>query len=436
MNILSRRAVLAAWAASTAGVLAACAQAPSTTGSAATFTPSSDLATPGSTVPQVSVKAAFPPWGDELLGVAGIDDGYYKAVGITITPEPYGAQQDLLMNLTPLINGQVELGGGYLPSIANQIDNVQNVVGFAVSDVSYVYRIVAPTGRYKTVAQEMTAGATFADALTTVMAQLKGQKLICVEGGSPLFRNTVAKAAGLDLEKDVDIEFLANPDLVKAGFAGKADFLSPSSAGFVVQLQQKGWEPLVDLRQVIDNLPSDDTLPLRFTYSGLVTTTDYAQDNFETLLRFTSVIYRLIDEMEADPEATAAKFVDYLNSYTGTDLTAKELAGSFDDIYSLRTFDRATEFYTDQSDPFFYESVATANLAVLGEQGVIEKGHTPDELSIAGQVYAALARYRQEADKALAAAPDSDLKQQAQNHYDARNYLDAYRFAATAAGRN
>lgn len=53
------------------------------------------------------------------------------------------------------------------------------------------------------------------------MAQLKGKKLICVEGGSPLFRNAVAQAAGLDLEQDVDIELLANPDLVRAGFAAR-----------------------------------------------------------------------------------------------------------------------------------------------------------------------------------------------------------------------
>ncbi|GAB6903846.1 ABC transporter substrate-binding protein [Kineosporia succinea] len=433
MNIVSRRAVLATITAGLAGTITGCAQAPSSSGSGgASFTPSADLAAPGTTIPSVSVKAAFPPWGDELLGVAGVDAGHYSDVGITITPEPYGAQQDLLMNLAPLINGQVELGGGYIPTVANQIDNVRNVVGFAVSDVSYVYRIVAPTGKYTTVKKEMSRGQTFEQALTTVLGQLKGQKLICTEGGSPLFRNTVAEAGGLDLEKDVDIEFLANPDIVKAGFAGRADFLSPSSAGFVVQLQQNGWEPLVDLRQVIDNLPSEDTVPLRFTYSGLVTTTDYAEQNFETLLRFTSVLYRLVDEMQDAPEATAARFVDYLNSYTGTDLTAKELAGTFDDIYSLRNFDEATDFWTDSDDPFFYDTVAAANLAVLSEQGVIEKGHTPDQLSIAGTIYTTLVRYRQEADKALATAPDGDLRRKAQAQYDARNYLDAYRFAAAA----
>ncbi|GLY17468.1 hypothetical protein Kisp01_44820 [Kineosporia sp. NBRC 101677] len=434
MNNVSRRTLLAAITAGAAAVLNGCAQAPSSAGGeGAAFTASPGLAAPGNSIPQVTVKAAFPPWGDELLGVAGIDVGYYKAVGISITPEPYGAQQDLLSNLTPLVNGQVELGGGYVPTVANQIDNVKNVVGFAVSDVSYVYRIVAPKGKYRTVAQEMADGKDFTEALTAVMAQLKGQKLICVDGGSPLFRNTVAEAAGLDLEKDVEIEFLANPDIVKAGFAGKADFLSPSSAGFVVQLQQNGWEPLIDLRQLIDNLPHEQTVPLRFTYSGLVTTTEYAEQNFETLLRFTSVLYRLIDDLQADPEETAGRFVEYLNSYTGTEITAAELAGTFDDIYSLRNFEDATDFYTDSDDPFFYETVAEANLAVLAGQGVIREGHKPDELSIAGKVYEALVRYKKEADRALAAAPDGDLKKKAQEQYDGRNYLDAYRFAAAAA---
>jgi ABC-type nitrate/sulfonate/bicarbonate transport system substrate-binding protein len=433
VNNLSRRSILAAITVGAAAALGGCAEAPSSSGGkGASFTTSPDLAAPGSSIPEVTVKAAFPPWGDELLGVAGVDPGYYKAVGITIVPAPYGAQQDLLSDLTPLVNGQVELGGGYIPTMAKQIDTVKNVVGFAVSDVSYVYRIVAPTGKYRTVKQEMAAGKAFTEALTTVMAQLKGKKLICVEGGSPLFRNAVAEAAGLDLEKDVEIELLANPDLVRAGFAGKADFLSPSSAGYVVQLQQKGWEPLIDLRQVIDNLPTATTVPLRFTYSGLVTTTEYAEANFETLLRFTSVLYRLIDDLQTDAQATAARFVDYLNEYTGTEITAAELAGTFDAIYSLRNFDEATGFYTERDDPFFYDTVARANLAVLAEQGVIAKGHTPDELSIAGKIYAALLRYRKEADRALAAAPGGDLKSQAQAQYDARNYLDAYRLAAAA----
>lgn len=430
--IVSRRAVLAALATGAAGMSAGCAQAPSSGGSAADFTPSSDLATPGDTIPEVSVQTAFTPYGDELLGVAGVDRGYYEAVGITVEPQPYGAQLDLLMTMTPLVNGQVELGAGYVPTIARQIDTVQDVVGFCISDVSYTYRIVAPQGQYRTVAQEMADGADFTTALTTVLAQLKGETMICVEGGSPLFRDTVAQAGGLDLEQDVSIEFLSSSDMVRAAAAGRASFLSPSSAVHIVQLQQDGWESLVDLRQVIDNLPAEDTLPLRFTYSGLITTTAYAEANLETLLRFTSVIYRLIDDMQADPEGTAGQFVDYVNSYTGTDLSAAQLAGTFDEIYSLRNFEDASGFYTDSDDPFFYETVATANLQVLADQEVIDDGHTPDELSIAGQIYTALLRYREAADQALAAAPDSTLRTRAQAQYDARNYLDAYRFAAAA----
>jgi len=430
--IVSRRAVLAAMAVGAAGVSAGCAQAPSTGGGAATFTPAQDLVAPGADLPQVSVQTAFTPYGDELLGVAGIDRGYYEAVGISVEPAPYGAQLDLLMSMTPLINGQVELGAGYIPTIARQIDTVQDVVGFCVSDVSYTYRIVAPQGKYRTLEQEMAAGSTFTEALTTVLAQLRGATMICVEGGSPLFREAVAQAGGLDLDTDVEIEFLSSPDMVRAAATGRAQFLSPSSAVHIVQLQQDGWESLVDLRQVIEHLPAQDTAPLRFTYSGLITTTDYAEQNFATLLRFTSVIYRLIDEMQADPQGTAELFVDYVNDYTGTDLSAAELAGTFDEIYSLRNFEEASAFYTDSDDPFFYQDVATANLAVLAEQGVIDTGHTPDELSIAGKVYSALVRYRAAADEALAAAPDSDLRTRAQAQYDARNYLDAYRFAAAA----
>ena len=74
-----------------------------------------------------------------------------------------------------------------------------------------------------------------------------------------------------------------------------------------------------------------------------------------------------------------------------------------------------------------------AQIDSIAAQGVIAEGHTPDQLSIAGDIWAALQEYRTAADEALAAAPDGELKASAQAQYDARNYLDAYRLAAAAA---
>jgi ABC-type nitrate/sulfonate/bicarbonate transport system substrate-binding protein len=389
------------------------------------------LASAGDTIPEVTLKAGFSPYGDELLAVAGIKRGYFDDVGIHINPEPNGAKTDLIASLTPLLNDQIELGSGYLPAVAPQLDNVQNVKTFAVSDVFYGYRLLAPKGKYKTVAELMDGGASYKEAVTQVLDQVKDQKVILRQGVPPTFYELITQTAGGSMQ-DWNVTYLSNPDIVRAAQSGQADFVSPTGAVELVRLLQDGWESLVALPEVIENMPADKTISLRSTFSGYLTTQEYADENWDTLLRFTSVMYRLIDDMQADTEAVAADYVDYLNAYTGSSLTATELAKTFDGLYSLRNFDEATEFYDDSSAPFNLAEVAGAQLAELAGNGVIEDGHSIDQLSIAGEIYHALVEYRKAADDALAKAPDGELKQRAQAQYDARNYLDAYRLAAAA----
>jgi len=416
--------------AATVSLLAACSSG-SGDGAAETFAAPSADATAGDTIPEVTVKAGFSPYGDELMGVAGIARGYFDEVGITIDPAPNGAQTDLIGSLTPLINNQIELGSGYIPAIASQLDNVDNVVGFGISDVFYGYRLLAPSGKYTTLSDAMAQGQSYEDAVKTVLDQVKGQNVILRQGVVPTFYNLITGTAGGAMT-DWNIEYLANPDIVRAAQVGQADFVSPTGAVEISRLQMDGWEPLIDLQQVVDNMSEEQTVSLRSTFSGYLTTTDYAEDNWDTLLRFTSVMYRLIDDMEADPVATSADFVDYLNSYTGSALTAEELAATFDGLYSLRDFDAAAALYDDGDDAFNFQKVAGAQVADLSAQGVIGEGHTADQLSIAGDVYHALVEYRAKADAALASAPAGALAEQAQSQYDARNYLDAYRLAEAA----
>ncbi|WP_328395818.1 hypothetical protein [Nocardia sp. NBC_00416] len=421
-------------AAAAVSMLAACASGLDGSGNAAApFIPPAATASAGETIPRATVKAGFSPYGDELLGVAGIARGYFDQVGITVDPAPNGAQTDLIGSLTPLLNNQIQLGSGYISAIPPQLDNVNNVVGFGISDVFYGYRILAPAGKYKTLSQVMASGLSYEEAVAAVLDQVKGHDVILRQGVAPTFYNLITGTAGGSMT-DWNVQHLANPDIVRAAQSGQADFVSPTGAVEIVRLQMDGWEPLIDLRQVIDNMPAADTVALRSTFSGYLTTTDYAEQNWDTLLRFTSVIYRLIDDMRADPVGTAADFVDYVNSYTGSALTAEELAATFDGLYSLRDFEAAAALYGDNDDAFNFRKVAGAQVAELAAQQVIGDGHSADQISIAGQVYRALADYRAKADTALAAAPDGGLKQAARAQYDARNYLDAYRLAAAANG--
>lgn len=430
----SVRRALAGIALVTSGsLLVACAPSEETASSdEPTVAAPEGLAAPGDSIPETTVAGGLSPYGDELLAAAGVTRGYFDAVGIAFEEEPYGVQADLISSVTPLVNGQIDVGSGYTPSLISQMDNVDEVVGFAIQDVFYGYRLMAPEGEYVTLAEAMDDGESYEEAMATVLAQLDGQDVLLRDGVVPAFYQLVTSTGGTAMDA-WNVTYLSNPDLVRAAQAGQAQFVSPTGAVEIVRLQQDGWESLVSLPEVIEHSPADETVALRATFSGYLTTTSYAEDNWETLLRYTSVMYRLIDDFEADPVGVAADYVDYLNSYTGSSLTAEELAGTFDGLYSLHTFEDAAAFFEDEDSPFHYDTVMGAQIDSLAEQGVIGEGHTPSELSIAGEVWASLNAYRDAADDLLADLPDSELAAAAQAQYDARNYLDAYRLAASAS---
>lgn len=420
----------------TAAVLLTAATAACTATESATepnFSAPTQLAEPGTTVPEVEANMGLSPNIDELIMAAGVERGYLDDVGITLTPKPYGAETDLLASLTPLLNEQIELGSGYAPSIVPQLDNVEDVVVFAIQDVFYGYRILAPEGEYKTVEDLMSGGESYEEAVTEVLAQVTGQKVLLRDGVVPTFYNLAAETAGTSIA-DWKISYLPNPDIVRAAQAGRADFVSPTGAAEIVRLQQNGWEPILEVRQVINNMPDDKTLGLRSTFSGYLTTREYAEENWETILRMTSVMYRLIDDVEDKTDGVARDFVDYVNSYTGSKLTAEELAATFDGLYSVRNFEDAAELYTDPSGEYNFDKVAGAQIDELASNGVISEGHGPGSLSIAKDVYEALATYKEEAEKLLGNAGSGKVWGQAREFYKQRNYLDAYRFAASAAG--
>lgn len=434
MNIrtpVRRVAVLGVAAAVIGALLVGCSSG--TAAPAPSATMPSGLATPGTDIPTTTVDLGLSPYGDELLSVAAINRGYFDEVGIKFNPAPNGQQTNLIKDVTPLINGDLDLGSGYPPVLISQMDNVNNVVGFMNQDVFYGYEILAPKGKYKTVDEEMAGGSTFDEAVTTVVKQLDGQDVILRNGVVPAFYQLITSTAGTSMDK-WNITYLDNPDIVRAAQTGQADFVSPSGAVELTRLIQDGWEPLVTLSQVIDNTPSDATIALRATFSGYLTTTEYAKDNWDTLLRYASVIYRIIDDFQADPEGVAADYVDYVNSYTGSSLTAAELAGTFDGLYSLQNFEDSAELYDDPSAPFNFDTVMNAQIKSLTDQGVIAAGHDASQISIAADVYHALLEYKAAADQAIASAPEGETKTKAEQLYEDRDYLDAYRLA-TAAGQ-
>ncbi len=80
---------------------ASAAHASSTT----TYTPAAPE--PGTDIPSVSVSFGMRPYADNTFYVIGIEKGWFKDVGITITPEPDGMKTTENQWVSLLLNRQV-----------------------------------------------------------------------------------------------------------------------------------------------------------------------------------------------------------------------------------------------------------------------------------------------------------------------------------------
>jgi ABC-type nitrate/sulfonate/bicarbonate transport system substrate-binding protein len=425
-GFLRSAAVLTVVATAAGGALSGC-------GETAQVKVPEGLAKAGTTIPSATVKMGLSPNADELIPAIGVERGYYKDVGISIAPGPYGAKTDLLTSVTPLLNGQVAVGTGYAPTVLPQLDAVRNVKVFAVMDVYYGYRILAPKGKYKTVSALMEEGQSFADAAKTAVSQMRGKTFLRNEATSPTFFNLAYELGGLE-DGDFNLVLLDNPGVVRAALAGRGDFAAPTGAADILELESRGWEPIIDVRQMFDNIP-EKTLPLRATNSGFLATDAYINDNYETVLRLTSVMYRIIDDLKRDPLASVEVFRDYVNSYTGNDLTAAQLKEVIASLYSFRDFDEAAEFFGSKKGAFSLAPAYAAQIATLKEGKVLKGEHQYSDLILAEQVWEDLQRYRSEAERLFEVVEekDPDLARRAREQFDARNYLDAYRLLASAS---
>jgi len=390
---------------------------------------------PGTAIPQMTINAGWSPIGDGLIPVIGERKGYFADAGIDFT-RPNGLKTDLLSSMTPLLNDQVELGATYMPLLTPQMGTVQSVTTFALPTASHVVRILAPQGKYDTLSELMSRGVPFAEAGRRVMEQLRGKKLMLYTGVDPQFYNMALGLAGMTLD-DVETSYMGDPDMVTAAQSGKGDFASPNGAVQVSQLQQSGWEPLITITDIFENMPAE-SLNMANSYTGFVTTKQFANEHYNTLLRFTSVLFRISRDLQQDPVAACGVYVDYVNSYTGSDMTAEDCSKLYTDgLYELIDFDSYQAVSgpaVEGSDDTDYLTETQAQIERLEDNHVLDPAshHQAEEISIAHRVYADLRAYRDQAAELIETAPAGELRTEAEELFDEFNYLDAYRLAKAA----
>ena len=281
------------------------------------------------------------PYADNTFYVIGIEKGWFKDVGITITPEPDGMKTTENQWVPLLLNRQVDINsatcGKLLPSYKST-DQLK-CAGFAVTFSGYAM-LANPKLGLKRLADTMTPGVTLQQGLAEALKPLVGKTIYVPPSTSEKeFTEVPFNLAGLGLPNYVTMEDLQMLLLAKSG---RLDFMHPIGAPIAQSMLDAGWTPIYDTEQLLKFGPGgiDSPFePLVFN-NGWAATADYINDHKTTMMRFASVVFRIIDALKKDPSLYGV-YAPYLNSVAGTSLDAAGVAArSNNSIRSFRSTNR------------------------------------------------------------------------------------------------
>ena len=427
------------------GLLAACGSSSdsSTSTSASTakqgFTPSS-----GTDIPRTTVKFGMAPYADASFYVIGMKRGWFNDVGIAIAPAPTGLQVTPDNVTTKLLTHEADIATYYGPGRIATMGKAPNLKMLGFSDTYLgTYFLAAPHSGIRAVPKLVASGTAFNQAIKDAMGDLKGKRVALDNTGEHRdFTNASFNLGGIS-RNDFKATVTNVTSMLALAKGGKIDCCDPNGAAQVIALLNDGWYPVVGVSDLLSGLPPGDPRAVAsIGHEGPASSQEYYDKNTETVLRFMSVMFRIIDEIRTNPDQVLADQAPYVSAVSGTKTGVPELKGVYKVIDPLSTFEEQTQFWVDLKDPHSYQSVYNAQIKAAEAGGVLPKGktYTADDAIIGRTVYAELVKLKKDYESLKGSGGNlegkkAQLAHQAVTHAQHRNYLDAYRLqqAATAS---
>ncbi|MGO8798326.1 MAG: hypothetical protein ACLQJL_04495 [Roseiarcus sp.] len=412
---------------------ASAAHASSTT----TYTPAAPE--PGTDIPSVSVSFGMRPYADNTFYVIGIEKGWFKDVGITITPEPNGLKTTENQWVSLLLNRQVDINSATCSNLLPSYKSTDQLkcAGFAVTFSGSVM-FANPKLGLKRLSDYMTPGVSLKTGLAEALKPLIGKTVyIPTSVSEKEFTEVPFKLAGLELPNYVTME---DSQMLLLAKSGRLDFLHPVGAPIAQTLLDAGWTPIYDSAQLLKFGPGgvDSPFePLVFN-NGWAATADYINGHETTMLRFASVVFRIFDALKKDPSLFGV-YAPYLNSVAGTSLDANGVQRTVEHLDPFVPFDEQTKYFVNKEASEYFGNSMGALIKSFEAAGTIPAGITPEEVVWAAPMYNEMADYKKKSDalfdKAQKAALSGDkqaLVAKAHQFYDWDDFLDSYRLATAA----
>jgi ABC-type nitrate/sulfonate/bicarbonate transport system substrate-binding protein len=371
--------------------------------------------------------------------------GWFKDVGINIGPSSLGFKSTFNNAVPLLVNHQLDAEGlDPIPTIST-LKSVTNVRFIMLSVLFIGYQILAaPSTHAKTVGQFMKQGMSFKQAMRSTLQQMKGQTFtippIISDRG---FLTLAFQAAGMDMFKDTHVQVTQDSTALNLVSSGRVKFATFDGAPFTAQLLGAGWIPLVTPLDLAKGLPGGPTSPAELLVEppGIATSQSWAQSHPDTVLRFVSVVFRIIHAINANPQSQLRYELPFINAFAGTSLTIRQLQSNILKLDPPIPFEQQSPYFDNPRSTLYYKNWFRATLNYNISKGVLPKGtYNADDLIWAGPVYHQLLNFKRQSDrlfhqltlKKLAGAK-LGLVAKAHKFYSWYDYLDSYRFLLAAS---
>ncbi|MGE2736140.1 hypothetical protein [Mycolicibacterium vaccae] len=384
------------------------------------------------------------PYADNMMLSIGMAKNWFEEVGIDVGPQKFSSISDE-QQIPLTLNGDYDVVAAYGPNMVRNAEGAPSIKVFNFIDVTSGLAILAAPGSGKSsVADLMADGMSFEDAVTNVMNDMKGARFATDDiGAHRSFLDAVYGISGFSQTDFGDVAVVDDSQTLLLARGGKLDYAKPIGAVQTAELIEDGWYPVVGLQDLIENLPAGDPRAVSgLGHVGHAADEKWIEENHDTVLRVSSVAFRIVDSVLADIDNATTDAIDTLvpviSSAASVDTSADALRIVFEDIGPFASFEDQAEWWINTESPYYYKATYNQQIKAAQDAGVIKN---PDldasDFIVADDIYTELVEYKNQYDALLPTAQgltgdQAKLAELAATHYAHRNYLDASRILQAA----
>lgn len=405
------------------------------------------------TIPRVTVRFAHAAFLDQCEAIIGIRKGWFDEAGIDLVPKPNGMVLPSAERAANLIAGSVDVVATGVYNLLPAMGKARNLRIFLQKDLFRGYRIMAqPNKGYKSFEEFVKEGLPADEAFKRTVAQLKGKTITYLsEPSREQFAEMIYRRGGLS-KADIDSIKTINVDdnqTIALMVSGRADFQT-SGAPAMVELTRRGFKPILTAFDLAKTArPSADSEEqLAIQKVGWGTTAEFYEKNHDTILRMSSVGFRVVKFIKERPEEALPIHVPFLNSIAGSQMTPEFGKWLYDIVHPYYSFEEQEEWYSNSQSVVYYTYEVGAQIKAAERRGIFRPGEIDVKtIMVADDVYRELKDLKAKAGsliaetkgritKAREARKDmsraQELLTKAEGFFANYNYLDAQRFAQAA----